>query len=88
MWTPERTKKFIRQYKLLHSDLQKKINLAITELVKSENPTKLGDYKPSIKAYAYVLDKSNRIPYNVSFNEKVIEFIRVGNHKQAYGNDK
>jgi mRNA-degrading endonuclease RelE of RelBE toxin-antitoxin system len=87
MWIPERTKKFTKQYKTLHSDLQKKIDLAITELTKSENPTKLGDYKPSIKAYAYVLDKSDRILYNVSFNENVIEFIRVGSHKQVYGKD-
>ncbi|MGI0047092.1 MAG: type II toxin-antitoxin system RelE family toxin [Nitrosotalea sp.] len=87
MWIPERTKLFTRQYKSLHSDLQKNVNLAITELVKSENPIKLGKYKPSIKVYAYVLDKSNRLLYNVSFNEHVIEFIRVGSHKQVYGKD-
>ncbi|SMH72261.1 conserved protein of unknown function [Candidatus Nitrosotalea okcheonensis] len=87
MWIPERTKKFTRQYKSLHSDLQKKVDLVIAELVESENPTKLGKYKPSIKAYAYVLDKSNRILYNVSFNEDAIEFIRVGSHKQVYGKD-
>lgn len=87
MWIPERTKKFIRQYKSLHPDLQKKVDIVITELVESENPTKLGEYKSSIKAYAFVLDKSNRILYNVSFNENVIEFIRVGSHKQVYGKD-
>ncbi|MDE1873417.1 MAG: hypothetical protein KGH99_08085 [Thaumarchaeota archaeon] len=87
MWIPERTKKFAKQYKTLHSDLQKKVDLAIIELIKSENPTELGDYKPSIKAYAYVLDKSNRILYNASFNENMIEFLRVGSHKQVYGKD-
>ncbi len=87
MWIPERTRKFVKQYKKLHSDLQKKIDLVIIELVNSKNPTELGDYKPSIKAYAYVLDKSNRILYNVSFNENVIEFIRVGSHKQVYDKD-
>lgn len=63
------------------------MDIVITELVESENPTKLGEYKSSIKAYAFVLDKSNRILYNVSFNENVIEFIRVGSHKQVYGKD-
>jgi mRNA-degrading endonuclease RelE of RelBE toxin-antitoxin system len=87
MWIPERTKKFTQQYKLLHSDLQKKVDLAITELIESTNPTKLGEYKPSIKAYACVLDKNNRILYNVSFNKNVIEFIRVGDHKMTYGKD-
>ncbi|NHI03290.1 hypothetical protein DYY67_1602 [Candidatus Nitrosotalea sp. TS] len=60
----------------------------MTELVKSENPIKLGDYKSESKsACAYNLDKSNRIIYTVDFSNNVIELRRVGTHKQAYGKD-
>ena len=84
MWILERTKKFIKQYKLLSSDLQTKVDLALSELAKSGNPTKLGEYKPSLRAYAYDLDKSNRILYNVRFGDNIIELLRVGDHKKAY----
>ncbi len=87
MWILAPNKKFIKQYKLLSSDLQKRVDSTLAELVKSENPTKLGDYKPSLKVYAYNLDKSNRIIYTVDFSNNIIELRRVGTHKQAYGKD-
>ncbi|MDH2906849.1 MAG: hypothetical protein PXX83_02000 [Candidatus Nitrosotalea sp.] len=80
-------KKFIKQYKSLSSDLQKRVDSALAELVMSENPTKLGDYKQSLKVCAYNLDKSNRIIYSVDFTNNTIELRRVGSHKQAYGKD-
>lgn len=87
MWIFAPNKKFIKQYKSLSSDLQKKVDLALAELVKSENPTKLGDYKQSLKVCAYNLDKSNRIIYSVDFVNNTIELRRVGSHKQVYGKD-
>lgn len=87
MWILAPNKKFIKQYKSLSSDLQKRVDSALAELVKSENPIKLGDYKPSLKVYAYNLDKSNRIIYTVDFSNNIIELRRVCTHKQAYGKD-
>lgn len=87
MWILAPNKKFIKQYKSLSSDLQKRVDSALAELVMSENPTKLGDYKQSLKVCAYNLDKSNRIIYSVDFINNAIELRRVGSHKQAYGKD-
>lgn len=87
MWDFDYKPKFIRQYKLLHTDLQKKVKLALDNLANSENPLKSGEYKSSLRAYAYVLDKSNRILYNVRFGENIIELLRVGDHKMTYGKD-
>ena len=87
MWTLAPNKKFIKQYKSSSSDLQKRVDSALTELVMSENPTKLGDYKQSLKVCAYNLDKSNRIIYSVDFINNTIELRRVGSHKQVYGKD-
>ncbi|MDE1727151.1 MAG: hypothetical protein KGH89_07825 [Thaumarchaeota archaeon] len=87
MWILAPNKKFIKQYKSLSSDFQKRVDSVLAELVKSENPTKLGDYKQSLRVYAYNLDKSNRIIYSVDFVNNTIELRRVGSHKQVYGKD-
>lgn len=87
MWNFDYKSKFIRQYKQLSPDLQKKVKSALEDLTNSENPLRLGDYKSSLRAYAYVLDKSNRILYNVRFGDNIIELVRVGDHKMTYGKD-
>ena len=40
-----------------------------------------------MNVYAYELDKSNRIIYDVDFSKKTIGLIRVGDHKSSYGSD-
>jgi len=85
LWSPERTGKFKKQFKQLDPTLQKKVKEAIKELCLSKNPTTLGSYKKSLKVYAYRLDNSNRILYDVNPTMKKISFIRVGDHKNTYG---
>lgn len=87
MWQFEYQNKFIKQYKKLNSALQETVKKALTEMANSDNPLKLGNYKKHLKAFAYDLDSSNRILYNVRFPDNMIELIRVGNHKQVYGTD-
>jgi len=87
LWLLAPNTKFIKQYKLLSSQFQERVDSALDELAKSENPTKLGDYKTSLKVYAYDLDKSNRIIYSVDFSNNTIELRRVGDHKMTYGKD-
>ena len=87
MWNFERDPKYIRQYKGLNPQLQNKVKKALTQLDNSENPRDLGKYKRSLRIYAYDLDKSNRILYDVRFSDNVIELYRVGDHKQTYGKD-
>ena len=84
MWTLAPNKKFIKQYKLLGSELRNNVDLALSELVRSDNPAKLGEYKPNLGVYAYNLDKSNRIIYTIDFPSNTIELRRVGDHKKAY----
>ena len=86
MWNFERDPKYIRQYKGLNPQ-QNKVKKALTQLDNSENPRDLGKYKRSLRIYAYDLDKSNRILYDVRFSDNVIELYRVGDHKQTYGKD-
>jgi mRNA-degrading endonuclease RelE of RelBE toxin-antitoxin system len=87
LWTFEYSSKFIKQYKNLSSHLQEKITTALTSLESNVNPLELGVYKANMKAFAYDIDKSHRILYNVRFSDGVIELIRVGDHKQVCGKD-
>ncbi len=87
MWTPNRQGKFKKQFKKLEHTLQDKTNDAIKELLLSDDPRLLGDFKKSMNVYAYRLDKSNRIIYDVDFFKKTIDFMRVGDHKSTYGSD-
>lgn len=84
MWILAPNEKFIKQYKSLSSVLQKKVDVVLNELANSEDPTMLGRYKQHLQVYAYNLDKSNRLVYVVCFSDKVIELLRVGDHKKAY----
>lgn len=84
MWNFEYDKKYLKQFKKLSPFLQERVRLALVELAQSENPLKLGEYKNSLKSFAYKLDQSNRILYNVNFARNIIELLRVGDHKMAY----
>ncbi|MDE1827093.1 MAG: hypothetical protein KGH99_03480 [Thaumarchaeota archaeon] len=86
-WILNPNKKFIKQYKSLSSNLQKKVDFALNELANSENPTLFGEYKQNLQVYAYNLDKGNRIIYVVCFTDKIVELLRVGDHKMTYGKD-
>lgn len=87
MWTPNRQTKFKKQFKKLDPALRKKTNDALKKLLLSDDPRILGDFKRSMNVYAYRVDKSNRIIYDVNFVKKTIDFMRVGDHKSTYGSD-
>jgi len=40
-----------------------------------------------MKVFAYEFGRNYRLLYAVRFEDKVIELIRVGDHKLAYGKD-
>lgn len=87
MWIFERKSRFKKQFKKLDPTLQKKVEVALRELIISENPSRLGEYKKSMRVFAYNLDKSNRLLFDIDFENKTILLIRVGDHKSAYGSD-
>jgi mRNA-degrading endonuclease RelE of RelBE toxin-antitoxin system len=87
LWAFEKKNKFKKQFKSLSPALKDKVKSALIDLATSEDPRTLGVFKPSMKIYAYELNKSYRILYSVRFEEKVIELIRVGDHKGVYGHD-
>lgn len=87
MWQIHKSKRFNRQYKNLGSERQKKTDDAILRLAYSENPADEGDYKSNLRVWAYELNKYDRIIYTIDYQEKIIFFLRVCDHKSVYGKD-
>ena len=87
MWEFDRKNKFKKQYKLLGSVRQERVNKALMQLADSEIPESLGVYKSSMKIYAYELGHDDRIIFKVDSDRHTIELVRVGDHKMTYGKD-
>jgi mRNA-degrading endonuclease RelE of RelBE toxin-antitoxin system len=87
LWQIDQRSQFKRQYKLLGSERQKKVDNAIRDLIISGDPANCGDYKKSMKTYAYELSKGDRIIYDINYEAKIIILLRVCDHKSVYGKD-
>jgi addiction module RelE/StbE family toxin len=87
VWGISRKSKFKTQYKKLPQQIQNKVDEALIALAKSEKPRLLGTYKQSLGVWAYELNDSYRMLYNVNDSENLIELFRVGDHKEVYGKD-
>jgi len=87
MWRIEKRPQFAKQFKNLGSVRQQLVDTALRDLALSEDPAKKGEYKPSLRIWAYELNKSDRILYAVDYSQNVIILLRVCDHKSVYGKD-
>jgi hypothetical protein len=44
---------------------QQRVDLGLRELIGAENPAELGEYKSSMKVFAYSLSKGDRIIFDI-----------------------
>lgn len=86
-WEFDRKSKFKKQYKLLGSVIQGRVNEALIQLADSQRPESLGVYKSSMDVYAYELGHDDRVIFKVDHKRCTIELVRVGDHKMTYGKD-
>lgn len=86
MWTVDRKNQFKRQYKHLHSEVQKRVDDILNLLIEEQNPAKSEFHKTGkIKClHAYPIGQQYRILYDVNFKTKEIVLIRVGTHSDVY----
>ena len=85
-WDFYRRTKFLRQFKRLDKGTKTRVAKALEELANSENPSRLGTYKPSMGVFAYNVGKY-RIIFSIRHSENVIDLIRVCDHKSVYSKD-
>lgn len=63
------------------------IDESVSQLLGADNPSLLGKYKQSMKVFAYEIGRKYRIIYSVNWDDGVVEFLRVCDHKSVYGKD-
>ena len=87
--------KFLRQMGRLDGEIKKRIHTAMLYLLESRNPRKCGwfkgrEYVPGHDAQksvnAYEISELYRLVYAV--HGDTVMFLRVGDHKAAYGRDR
>jgi len=82
-WEAVLTPAFKKGYRNLSSEIQKRVDEAIEQLMGSDDPTvlgvrKIGQWKG---AYTYEIGRRYRIFYIVLFQQRTIEFLDVGGHE-------
>ena len=88
-WKVSIHRRFRKQYARLDPILRKRVEEAIKQLMESEDPERLGEYKRGrfLGCYAYDIGRRYRILYLVERETNTIWLLRVGTHKQVYEKD-
>ena len=89
LWRVELSDLFDSSYRKLSSQMQCRVDEAISHLAASENPADAGiPKKGRLKGYfAYEIGRSYRLIYKVISRQKIILLMVVGDHKSVYGRD-
>jgi len=81
-WSPQYTPTFRRDYKNLDQQNQRRVDTAITDILKAEDQRSLG--RPKLGkwagAFGYDVGRSIRILYSVKQQDRVVVFLRRGFH--------
>ena len=82
-WEAEITGTFRRSYRNLSTEIKKRADEAILELLNIDDPTKLGLRKVGRwkGVYSYEIGGQFRLLYAVRFQDRVVELLDVGTHK-------
>lgn len=82
MWTIVLEDAFSRDYRHLHSEIQKRVDDGINYLQNAPDPAKCGEPKKGRwKGFrSYEIGRQYRMLYKVDQNEKALIFARVGLH--------
>lgn len=78
---------FLRQFKRLDKQTKRRVRKALEELAQSQDPANVGEYKQSMRAWAYNVGRQCRVLYGIEYQEHLIDLIKVGDHKAVYGSD-
>jgi addiction module RelE/StbE family toxin len=82
VWKADITNTFHRSYRNLGQEVRGRADAAMSQLVESEDPTKLGLRKVARwkGVYSYEIGRQFRILYTVRFDDQTIVFLDVGTH--------
>ena len=84
-WFVARESAFVRQYKNMDGSRQAGADLAIRNLVASDDPARTGRCRKPIGAFSSEIGSSDRLFYGVDPDHHRISLARVGDREQARG---
>jgi hypothetical protein len=89
-WTLEFTPTFLENYLGKGAEDQRRVDDAVRTLAASNWPNRLGEIKELPLAFGgrvcvYDISRSSRLSYNVFFQTKTIQYVRVCDHQTVYG---
>lgn len=77
--------KYKKQYRKLDLSVKRLVERALTDMLDSDSPHELGEFKRHSNTCTYRLNKSNRLMYKV-YPDRIV-LLAVGDHKAVYGSD-
>ena len=82
-WTAKFTLSFKRGYKKLTKNIRQRVEIAVEDLLASDDPRKKGHilHGPWRGCYSYEVGLKYRLVFRVDTERKEIEFLAVGTHK-------
>jgi mRNA-degrading endonuclease RelE of RelBE toxin-antitoxin system len=89
VWDIEEPENFEKEFKRLGIEVRKAYFSRVSDLVASKDPRAFGILKITKYGPAYVvrLNDSFRLLYTVDFTNRLIQIVKIGDHKQVYGKD-
>ena len=78
---------FMKEYKKIGHERRKRTKDAIGTTTASSDPADLGDYKKDIGVFSYEIGRKDRIIFTVDYGVHKVVFLRLCDHKSAYGKD-
>lgn len=89
VWELDVTSTFDNGYVAKDLENRRRVREAILTLTSSSHPQRLGELKdtPDGRVFVYDIGRKYRMSYCVSYSAKIIQLIRVCDHKTVYGRD-
>lgn len=89
LWIFDFTTTFDNGYASKDNDNQRLVDDALKMLSTSKQPQRLGDIKntPDGRVLVYEIGDKYRLSYRIEYVSRIIQLIRVCDHKAVYGKD-
>jgi len=86
LWRSKKSNRFEHRYNKLSDEMAKKVDEAISSILSSERPEKIGVMKTSSRKgyFAWELGQRCRVLYRPIYPDRIVEFFRVCSHDEVY----
>lgn len=89
VWNVNYPDNFDNQFRKLPANVKLQFLHRVAEMIELEDPSKIGIWKKTRYGPAFVVDlnDSYRLSFLIHREHRIIQVLRIGDHKQVYGKD-